>query len=327
MLQPDKETITVTDGAAGDRIDRLLAATLPDMSRSRLKALIEQGRVTADGRTIVDASYRVKPGETLIVAPDAPVDPVPQGQAIPLHILHEDAHLIVLDKPAGMVVHPAAGNADGTLVNALIGHCGDSLSGIGGVRRPGIVHRLDKDTSGVMVAAKTDIAHRGLAALFEAHDIDRAYLAVVRGRPATSPGTIEARMGRDTHDRKRMKVLEHGGRHAVTHYRLVESFGEATSLLRCTLETGRTHQIRVHLSHLGHPVIGDPTYGRMRRKRLAHMSDAAAEAVAGFPRQALHATRLGFAHPVTGEDLTFEAPPPADMEALIQTLRANVEQL
>ena len=235
MLQPDKETITVTDGAAGDRIDRLLAATLPDMSRSRLKALIEQGRVTADGRTIVDASYRVKPGETLIVAPDAPVDPVPLGQAIPLHILHEDAHLIVLDKPAGMVVHPAAGNADGTLVNALIGHCGDSLSGIGGVRRPGIVHRLDKDTSGVMVAAKTDMAHRGLAALFEAHDIDRAYLAVVRGRPATSRGTIEARIGRDDRDRTRMKVL------------------------------------------------------------------------------------------VTGEDLTFEAPPPADMEALIQTLRANVE--
>ncbi|GJL89156.1 MAG: pseudouridine synthase [Minwuia thermotolerans] len=325
MLQPDKETITVTDGAAGDRIDRLLAATLPDMSRSRLKALIEQGRVTADGRTIMDASYRVKPGETLTVAPDAPVDPVPQEQAIPLHILHEDAHLIVLDKPAGMVVHPAAGNADGTLVNALIAHCGDSLSGIGGVRRPGIVHRLDKDTSGVMVAAKTDTAHRGLAALFEAHDIDRAYLAVVRGRPATSRGTIEARMGRDARDRKRMKVLEHGGRHAVTHYRLVEAFGEATSLLRCTLETGRTHQIRVHLSHLGHPVIGDPTYGRMRRKRLAQMTDVAADAVAGFPRQALHATRLGFAHPVTGEDLTFEAPPPSDMEALIQTLRANVE--
>jgi 23S rRNA pseudouridine1911/1915/1917 synthase len=325
MLQPDIETVTVTDGAAGDRIDRLLAATLPDMSRSRLKTLIEQGRVTADGRTIMDASYRVKPGETLTVAPDAPDDPEPRGQAIPLHILHEDAHLVVLDKPAGMVVHPAAGNADGTLVNALIAHCGDSLSGIGGVRRPGIVHRLDKDTSGVMVAAKTDAAHRGLAALFESHDIDRAYLAVVRGRPAASRGTIDARLGRDSRDRKRMTVLEHGGRHAVTHYRLVESFGEAASLLRCTLETGRTHQIRVHLSHLGHPVIGDPTYGRMRRRRLARMPDAAADAVSGFPRQALHATRLGFIHPVTGQELAFEAPPPEDMQALIRTLRATVE--
>ncbi|MDF1722189.1 MAG: RluA family pseudouridine synthase [Minwuia sp.] len=325
MLQPDIEKITVTDDMAGDRIDRVLASALPDMSRSRCKALIEQGRVTADGRTILDASYRVKPTEVLTMAPDAPVDPIPKGQDIPLEVLFEDAHLIVINKPAGLVVHPAAGNADGTLVNALIAHCGESLSGIGGVRRPGIVHRLDKETSGVMIAAKTDVAHRGLATLFETHDIDRAYLALVRGRPATSRGTINERMGRDNRDRKRMTVLEHGGRHAITHYRLVEAFGEATSLLRCTLETGRTHQIRVHLSHIGHPVIGDPTYGRMRRKRLARMSDAAAEAIAAFPRQALHAFRLGFVHPVTGKTLSFEADLPTDMAALIQTMRTTVE--
>ncbi len=310
------------DEAEGERLDRFLSQALDgsDLSRSRLKALIDKGNVQTAERTITEPSYRVKPGEVWRIMLDPAENAEPAGQDIPLDVLFEDAHLIVVNKPAGMVVHPAAGNPDGTLVNALIGHCGDSLSGIGGVKRPGIVHRLDKDTSGVMVAAKTDAAHHGLSDLFSTHDIERMYLALVRGVPYRPRATIEAAVGRDPKNRKRMAVRDHGGKHAITHYRIKERLGEAAALLRCTLETGRTHQIRVHLAHLGHPVIGDPLYGRLRAGSLPGMTPEGRAAARAFPRQALHAAVLGFVHPVTGETLKFEAEMPEDLSELIRTL-------
>lgn len=313
----------VSDGEGGERLDAFLARSLDGFSRSRLKAFIENGRVREAGRTIADASYRVKPGELFEVTPEPAADPEPAGQDIPLDVLFEDEHLIVINKPPGLVVHPAAGNPDGTLVNALIHHCGDSLSGIGGVRRPGIVHRLDKDTSGVMVAAKTDAAHQGLSDLFARHDIERMYLALVRGIPVPPKGGIEGTIGRDPKNRKRMAVRE-GGKHAVTHYRVAERFGDAASLVECTLETGRTHQIRVHMSHAGHPVIGDPLYSRQRAGFLKGLSSEAREAARAFSRQALHAAVLGFRHPVTCKPLNFRAEPPDDMSALIQVLLHGV---
>ena len=309
--------------AGGARLDRHLSQVFGDLSRTRLKSLIEQGKVEIDGRTITEPSYRVKPGERVTVECEPAADADPVGQDIPLDILHEDPDLIVINKPAGMVVHPAPGNPDGTLVNALIGHCGDSLSGIGGVRRPGIVHRLDKETSGVMVAAKTDAAHQGLARLFAEHDIDRRYLAVVHGAPIRPKGVIEGPIARDPRDRKRMAVRE-GGKHAVTHYRVVQRFGESAALLECRLATGRTHQIRVHLAHIGFPVIGDPVYGHRRRAVPKGLSETAREAVRSFPRQALHAAVLGFRHPVGGEALRFETPLPEDMHALIRALADTV---
>lgn len=313
----------VSDEAGGERLDAFLARSLEGYSRSRLKSMIDAGRVHEAGRTITDASYRVKPGEHYRVMPEEAVDAEPKGQDIPLEVLFEDAHLIVINKPAGLVVHPAAGNPDGTLVNALIHHCGDSLSGIGGVRRPGIVHRLDKDTSGVMVAAKTDAAHQGLSDLFARHDIQRMYAALVRGIPVPPKGSIEGPIGRDPRNRKRMTVRE-GGKHAVTHYRVAQRFGEAASLVECTLETGRTHQIRVHMSHSGHPVLGDPLYSRQRAGFLKGLSSDAREAARAFPRQALHAAVLGFSHPVTGEMMSFRAEPPQDMTTLIQALLHGV---
>lgn len=321
MDEPEIERIAVPAGAGAERLDRFLAASLADLSRSRLQALIGKGRVSIDGRTIVDASHRVKPGETVTLAREAPDDPEPVAQDIPLDVLYEDADLIVIDKPAGMVVHPAAGNPDGTLVNALIGHCGDSLSGIGGVRRPGIVHRLDKDTSGVMVAAKSDAAHQGLSALFASHDIERVYMAVLRGRPARLSGTVEGAIGRDPADRKRMAIVARGGKHAVTHYHVAEAFGTAAALAHCTLETGRTHQIRVHMASLGHPLLGDALYARRRGLRPVVLPETAKV----FPRQALHAAVLGFRHPVSGEPLRFQRDMPADMAELIRALRTGVD--
>lgn len=307
---------------AGERLDRFLARRLGDvssgnaphetdgpglpLSRARLKALIEAGHVVRGEVTLRDPSHRVKPGECFDVAIPAPVPATPQGQAIPLQIVYEDRHLIVIDKPAGLVVHPAPGNPDGTLVNALIAHCGDELSGIGGVRRPGIVHRLDKDTSGLLVTAKTDQAHQGLAALFARHDIDRAYQAVVWGTLRPLIGSISAAIGRDARHRQRMAVVGEGGRHAVTHYKVIRAFGERASLVECNLETGRTHQIRVHMAHIGHAVVGDPVYARSRRPPLPD-----------FSRQALHACRLGFRHPVTGKFLKFSSELPADLKRLI----------
>ncbi len=297
------------------RIDRALADSLPDLSRVRIRALMEQGAVTRDGAPVIDPSAKASPGLYCLLVPAA-LPPEPVGEDMHLKVLFEDAHLIVVDKPAGMSAHPAPGSQSGTLVNALIHHCGSSLSGIGGVARPGIVHRLDKNTSGVMVAAKSDAAHRGLSTLFAAHDIDRLYVALTRGVPARATGTIATQIGRSTSDRKKMAVLPAGGRGAVTHYEVQAVFGPGerplAARIACRLETGRTHQIRVHLAHVGAPCLGDPAYG----SGSPAQSVREAMAGAGLTRQALHAAVLGFRHPLTGEDLRFETPPPMDMRGL-----------
>ena len=319
--------VEIAAADAGQRLDRVLAARIPDLSRSRLKALILGGRVTGGGRTLVDPGMTVKPGEVVRVAvPEAaPAEPV--AETIPLAIVHEDAHLVVIDKPAGLVVHPAAGHAAGTLVNALIAHCGDSLSGIGGVKRPGIVHRLDKETSGLLVVAKTDAAHRALAGQFAAHGRDgrlaRAYLALVWGVPSPQHGRIEAPLGRHPTQRTRMAVVKGGhGRFAATRYTVLETYAGAegepgvASLLRLDLETGRTHQIRVHLAHVGHPVLGDPLYGQGFKSSARKLSAAAQAALAALSRQALHAAELGFEHPATGRRMHFTSALPDDIARL-----------
>jgi 23S rRNA pseudouridine1911/1915/1917 synthase len=311
----------------GWRLDRFLTEQLGDLSRARLQVLLASGAVTRDGATIKDRNTRVKPDETYVVLVPEPAPAEPQGEDIPLDVVYEDKDLIVIDKPAGLVVHPAAGNLDGTLVNALIAHCGASLKGIGGVARPGIVHRLDKDTSGLLVAAKTEIAMTSLAKQFANHTIDRAYNAVVWGCPRQAEGVIEGNIGRNPFDRKRMAVLRGQGKQARTRYRVVERFGDPArpfaSLIECRLETGRTHQIRVHLTHLGHPLIGDQTYGKAHRPPRPK-TDAEAVAyneAADFPRQALHAWLLGFFHPGLKKRMSFEAKWPADFARLIEALR------
>ena len=309
------------EALAGQRLDKVLAPLFPDLSRARLQALIGEGRLTLDGQPVTDASRKAKAGTyVLAVPPPAPADPEPE--AIPLAVLYEDEHLIVVDKPAGMAVHPAPGTPNGTLVNALLHHCGPSLSGVGGVARPGIVHRLDKDTSGVMVAAKSDAAHRGLSALFATHDIDRLYVALTRGAPSPAQGVIETRLGRSPGDRKKMAVLRSGGRAAVTHYRVEAAYGPQdrplAARVACQLETGRTHQIRVHMASKGSPCLGDPVYGAGQPAAAVRERIAAA----GLKRQALHAAVLGFVHPITGEALRFETPLPSDMAALEQGLKA-----
>ncbi len=312
---------TVEAEEAGTRLDRWLAVRLPELSRTRIKALIEDGRVSQDGTTISDASLRVKPGQCFVVEvpPDAPAEP--EAQDIALNVVYEDEDLIVIDKPAGMVVHPAPGNPDETLVNALLAHCGESLAGIGGVRRPGIVHRIDKDTSGLLVAAKTDAAHRGLAAQFAEHTLERAYWALVWGTPTPRQGEIEGNIGRNPNDRKKMAVVKGGGKPALTRYRVLKSFaGGAVSLVECRLATGRTHQIRVHMTNQGHPLIGDPVYGRIRSSKRVVLPPGAREALGAFPRQALHAYLLGFSHPTKGYDVRFESCMPPDINALIQIL-------
>ena len=296
---------------AGGRLDRALADAMPQFSRARLQALIAQGAVSRGGVVLGDASSKAGPGLYRVLVPDA----------TPAMVLYEDPHLIVIDKPAGMSAHPAPGNESGTLVNALIHHCGISLSGIGGVARPGIVHRLDKGTSGVMVAAKTDAAHRGLSTLFAAHDLERVYLALTRGAPKPAQGTVATRLGRSTSDRKKMAVLASGGREAVTHYQTAVHYGPlakpVAARVSCRLETGRTHQIRVHLAHKGAPCLGDPTYGSGAPALLVRTAMEEAR----LHRQALHASVLGFCHPVTGEALRFETAPPADMRRLEEILK------
>jgi 23S rRNA pseudouridine1911/1915/1917 synthase len=318
---------TVADEQDSMRLDRFLAASLTDLSRSRLEGLIEAGAVALGEKTIRDSNHRVKPGEEYSVYVPEPRPARPQGENIPLTIVHEDKDLVVVEKPAGLVVHPAAGNPDGTLVNALIAHCGGELAGIGGEARPGIVHRLDKDTSGLLVAAKNERAMKSLSKQFANHTIERAYNAVVWGAPRAGDGIIEGDIGRNPFDRKRMAVVRGGGKVARTRYRVIETFGPPerpfASLVECRLETGRTHQIRVHLTHLGHPLIGDPSYGRARQTpRPKTDAEAKAYTAAGeFPRQALHAYVLGFQHPSTHKAVRFESPWPADFSALVKALR------
>ncbi len=316
----------VSSESAGERVDRLLAVQMSNMSRSALKRLIEDGCLKSQdrGRTVKEPSFRVKAGERLVLTIPPPDDPELAAEDIPLVILHEDEHLIVVNKPAGLVVHPAPGNPRGTLVNALIAHCGDSLKGIGGVRRPGVVHRLDKDTSGVMVAAKTAAAHEGLTDQFAARSIHRIYAAYVWGIPFPPTGEIEGRIGRSRRDRKKMAVLRSGGRAALTCYLTRSVFGHSAARLECRLATGRTHQIRVHLAHRGHPVIGDPVYGGgATRARKQALDSSASALVTEFPRQALHAESLGFIHPETGQELVFKCDLPPDMQALEESLRGT----
>lgn len=318
-----RHEVTAGPNAGGARLDRLLAEALPQLSRSRLKALIEGGRVSSAGRAVTSPATRVKAGQTFaIIVPEA--RPVAlEGQAIPLEILYEDRDLIVLNKPAGLVVHPAAGNPDRTLVNALLAHCGPELAGIGGEQRPGIVHRLDKDTSGLMVVAKTEAAHRGLTAAFAARDIERAYWALVWGVPSPAAGSITGNIGRSPRNRKKMAVLRRGGRPAETAYRVIRTFLDGrVSLLECRLKTGRTHQIRVHLAEIGHPLLGDPLYGRSgtASRRGRSLPEGAQTALAALKRQALHAKTLGFRHPVSGDERRFDSELPAELESLISFL-------
>jgi 23S rRNA pseudouridine1911/1915/1917 synthase len=318
--QPNSFTAVAGTATQGQRVDRFLADAIGTLSRSRVKTLIEQGQVRRDGKVLGEPAEQVRPGATYVLDLPAPLPATPRPQHIPFTILFEDADLIVLDKPAGLVVHPAPGNQDGTLVNALLAHCGDTLSGIGGERRPGIVHRLDKDTTGVMVVAKSDLASAALTAAFAARDMDRAYLALVWGLPNPTAGAIEGAIGRDTRDRKRMAVVARGGRNALTRYRTERAWGISASLLECRLATGRTHQIRVHLANRGNPVVGDPVYLRRVPAAARTLPEPVRQLLLDFPRQALHAARLGFAHPRTGHPLDFTAPPPADMAGLIDCL-------
>jgi 23S rRNA pseudouridine1911/1915/1917 synthase len=327
------ETIEIAEAHAGERLDRALASTIADLSRSRLKALILAGEVTVGGRTVRDPGYRVNAGDAVTVALPPPEPAAPAAEDIPLNIVFEDDAIIVIDKPRGMVVHPAAGNATGTLVNALIAHCGASLSGIGGVRRPGIVHRLDKDTTGLMVAAKNDLAHHRLAAQFADHGrtgpLRRGYLAFVWGAPDRPRGTIEQPIDRHPHARDKMAVRP-GGREAITHWEVLERFlgpdgKPVASLLACRLETGRTHQIRVHLAHLGHPLIGESVYGPGFRTKVALLAPQAAGAVEALGRQALHAYLLAIEHPVTGRPLEFHSEPPGDLARLRASLNTQAQ--
>ncbi|MFL6765643.1 MAG: RluA family pseudouridine synthase [Sphingomicrobium sp.] len=299
---------------AGWRLDRALAAAVPTLSRERLKALIRSGAVEAEGRPVRDPATKVKGQEALRVAVPEPKPALNEAQDIPLTIVFEDEHLLVVDKPAGLVVHPAAGNLDGTLVNALLHHCGGSLSGIGGVARPGIVHRIDKDTSGLLVVAKTDVAHDGLAKQFAAHSIDRRYLAIVNGVPGTSQGTVDAPLARSASNRKKIAIVEGGrGKRAVTHWKRLKAL-LGSALVECRLETGRTHQVRVHMASIGHPLVGDPVYSRSGRTHGKLLKELE------FYRQALHAAELGFTHPVTKRRLSFSSPMPPDMQELMARL-------
>ncbi|MEE9328814.1 MAG: RluA family pseudouridine synthase [Parvularculaceae bacterium] len=335
--QGETGTLRVGDEEADRRLDRWLADRFGGHTRSRMKEIIKRGNVTREGTAIKNPALKVRPGDLFEITMPEIAHAIPLPENIPLEILYEDLDLIVINKPAGLVVHPAAGNWTGTLVNALLHHCADSLSGVGGVARPGIVHRLDKDTSGVMVVAKNDEAHQGLTENFSTHDIERVYLALTIGAPRPGIGSVDAHLGRSSSDRKKMAVVKPqsnpSARRAVTHYRKLASYGigraklpgdSVASLISCQLETGRTHQIRVHMAHIGHPLIGDQLYGRgpglAGLKPGEAATDAALEVLAKFKRQALHATILGFEHPVTGKPLRFEVEPPEDFQRVVAVL-------
>ncbi len=324
--------LQVAAAEAGSRLDKLLAQRVATLSRARVQSLIRTGNVqAAGGATIGDGSYRVKPGETFTINVPEPEPAEPAAEEIALDVVHEDKDVIVIDKPAHLVVHPGAGHHTGTLVNALIAHCGASLSGIGGVKRPGIVHRLDKGTSGLLVVAKNDDAHKALSEQFAAHGADgrmhRAYLALVWGKPLRPRGVISARLARSRTNRTKIAVTTgEQGRHAVTHYEVLETIATTAgpvSLLRLVLETGRTHQIRVHLAHVGHPVLGDATYASGFKAKISNLGEAAQTALAALQRQALHAAELGFEHPRSGKPLRFSSPLPPEMQALLTALKAD----
>jgi 23S rRNA pseudouridine1911/1915/1917 synthase len=331
---PISGPIHVTAGpeAAGQRVDRFITDAIGTISRSRVKTLIEESRLTAGSRPITEPAEAVRAGGTYTLDIPPPTPATPRPQNIPLSILFEDADLIVLDKPAGLVVHPAPGNPDGTLVNALLGHhsslggssLGGGFTGIGAERRPGIVHRLDKDTSGVMVVAKTQLANDRLTAAFAARDLDRSYLALVWGLPSPLDGEIEGAIGRDKRDRKRMAVVAHGGKAALTRYRTLRAWQTSLALLECRLATGRTHQIRVHLAARGHPLVGDPLYLRRIPAAARGLEQPLRGQILDFPRQALHAASLGFAHPRTGHPMRFVASTPDDMARLVQAIEQTL---
>ncbi len=331
MTDASTMEFTVSPEEEGQRLDRILAARVPAVSRARFQSLIADGRVTVNGSPVTKAKRHLRAGDVVRAVLPEPEPAEPEPEDIPLDIVHEDEHLIVINKPAGMVVHPAPGHSSGTLVNALLHHCGESLSGIGGVRRPGIVHRLDRDTSGLLVVAKTDRAHRGLSAQFAAHGrdgrLERLYRALVWGRPLQFRGTIDRPLARSTANRLKIAVVREGtGREAVTHYRILESFPPDSdrplaSFAECRLETGRTHQIRVHMAHIGSPVMGDKLYGAGFRSSVARLGPRARSALERLGRQALHAAVLGFEHPVSGERMRFESPLPEDMERLLNALK------
>ncbi len=317
--ETNRYNVRAGEDHSGARLDSFLAQAVSGLSRSRLKKLIADGHVTCDENPVKDPAFKVKPGQDFHIIVPEPEEATPRPQDIPLHVVYEDDQLIVVNKPPGLVVHPAPGNPDHTLVNALLAHCGESLSGIGGVKRPGIVHRLDKDTSGLMIAAKTDTAHAVLAKQFASHSMERAYLAVVRGVPSPPQGEIIGNIGRNPKNRKKMAVLPRGGKPALTRYRLIRTLGKSdppvASLVECRLATGRTHQIRVHMTKIGHPLVGDPLYGRAWRP--AGVPDDTAAAIAAFKRQALHATMIGFEHPTSAKKLKFEQEIPLDMKELM----------
>ena len=325
VADADSFTVVAASEVRGKRLDRFLAEASGGLSRSRVKTLIEQGHAHRDGQSVTDPAEPVRPGVTyaLDLPPALPATPLPQR--IALTILYEDTDLIVLDKPAGLVVHPAPGNQDGTLVNALLAHCGGELTGVGGERRPGIVHRLDKDTSGIMVVAKTQFANNALTAAFAARDIDRAYLALVWGSPNPLAGEIQGDIGRDSRDRKRMAVVTRNGKPALTRYRTQRAWSASVACLECRLATGRTHQIRVHLASRGNPVVGDPLYLRRVPAMARALPEPVRRRLLDFPRQALHAARLGFAHPRSGQALNFKTEPPADIGGLIAALDRDLQ--
>lgn len=316
-------TVTVRPEQAGQRLDVVLSELLPEISRSRLKNLIQQGCVQSEDIPLLTPASKQAEGAVIDVEMP-PVQDLPLvAEDLPLSIVFEDAHLLVVNKPAGLVVHPGAGNWSGTLVNGLLAHCGPDFAGIGGVRRPGIVHRIDKDTSGLLVVAKDQKTHVAFVDMFADHSVHRRYLALAIGVPPKRQGTISTNIGRSPTDRKRMTVLsDDKGKPAITHYNVRKSWQNAVSLLECRLETGRTHQIRVHMAHIGNPLIGDQTYTRWTQERRKKLAGSVSDTVLNFPRQALHAAELGFRHPIRGNEMRFEAPVPDDMQMLLQDLES-----
>lgn len=304
----------------GQRLDKFLALTFPDISRSQFQRLIEDGNVSCDDNIVADNSFKVRIDDVYQVFVPEAIDANPEPENIPLNVVYEDDDLLVVNKPAGMTVHPAPGAHSGTLVNALLYHCRDKLSGIGGVKRPGIVHRIDKDTSGLLVVAKNDLAHKGLCAQFFEHSIERTYFAIVYGMPNPVAGKVEACIGRSQYDRKKMAIVERGGKLAVTNYKTIKNFKNVASLVQCNLETGRTHQIRVHMASLGCNLIGDQLYVKNKKSSIKAVADTIKSFINEFPRQALHATSLGFAHPRSGEMMQFTSEFPIDFKELLEKL-------